>query len=186
MAGKTCGSCGVCCNILRIDELKKPARQDCTYLRVVKPKSPNKCQNYANRPVACSEFKCLWLSNDFDKRFRPDRSGIMMVAYNLGPPVGTCVQILETEKGAYDRWINCLDDVMKLTRWPTGAIILREDHRGQRYLVGGPFMRVKAYRKFRDQQRRIFLKKSVKTQMNRALEQVTVDVDPRHIRWSVL
>ncbi len=110
----------------------------------------------------------------------------MMVAYNLDPPIGTCLQILETTKGAYDRWIGSLDTIMKETRWPTGAIILREDHEGQRYLVGGPFMRVREYRKYRNQQRRIYLRQSGKFSLNRALEQVTVDVDPRHIRWSVL
>ena len=73
-----------------------------------------------------------------------------MIAYNLDPPVGTCVQILETEKGAYARWVEYLDLVMKRTRWPTGAIILREDHEGRRYLVGGPPARVASYRAFRN------------------------------------
>jgi hypothetical protein len=65
-AGRSCGDCAMCCKLLRIDELQKPAYQWCVHAR---PGSKGGCCSiYQDRPGACKGYACEWLVNtDFDK-----------------------------------------------------------------------------------------------------------------------
>jgi len=73
--GKTCGSCTLCCSVLEIAELKKPAG----------PRCPNcvsgaGCSIYAERPQVCRDFECEWLmSRDLSRQFRPDLIGTILM-----------------------------------------------------------------------------------------------------------
>lgn len=65
-AGRACGDCALCCKLLRIDELQKPAYQWCVHAR---PGTRHgACSIYTGRPSACKSYACEWLVNtDFDK-----------------------------------------------------------------------------------------------------------------------
>lgn len=65
-AGRSCGECALCCKLLRIDELEKPAYQWCVHARPG-VKDPGCCSIYNERPGACRGYACEWLVNtDFD------------------------------------------------------------------------------------------------------------------------
>ena len=55
--GCGCGSCSLCCRVLDIAELNKPAHTWCRHCR------PGKggCSIYADRPPVCRRFACVWL-----------------------------------------------------------------------------------------------------------------------------
>lgn len=69
MSERHCGTCGLCCKILRIPELSKPAGPWCTHCR------PGKgCAIYPDRPEVCRDFQCGWLKiPEMGEELRPDR-----------------------------------------------------------------------------------------------------------------
>jgi len=76
VAGRTCGSCNVCCVALTIDdpELQKPQGIRCRNAR-----PDNSCAVYDNRPRTCRGFYCGWrLFKWIREPLRPDRSGVLV------------------------------------------------------------------------------------------------------------
>jgi len=68
--GRVCGDCQLCCKLLPIPTLAKPANQRCRYQRHHKG-----CIVYARRPLDCRAFGCRWLIDDTTKSLpRPDRA----------------------------------------------------------------------------------------------------------------
>lgn len=67
---RQCGDCQLCCKLLPVPPLGKPAGKRCKYQRVGKG-----CTVYPKRPHACRVFSCLWLEqDDTDALSRPDRA----------------------------------------------------------------------------------------------------------------
>lgn len=56
-AERICGSCSLCCKIMRIEELEKPADSWCRHCTVGKG-----CRIYSERPAECRRFTCGYLS----------------------------------------------------------------------------------------------------------------------------
>lgn len=86
MSERQCGECTACCTHLKIDtaELQKLAGPDCEHLR---PKRG--CGIYETRPQACRDFLCLWRQMpDMPDDWRPDRSGMLLVATKENVPPG--------------------------------------------------------------------------------------------------
>jgi uncharacterized protein len=85
--GKSCGECTLCCSVLQIDELKKPAGPACSHCIV-----GGGCAIYASRPQICRDFECLWLSErELPRHFRPDRIGaLFMEAHDTGQYQAVC------------------------------------------------------------------------------------------------
>lgn len=54
--GRSCDGCTMCCKVLSIDELNKPADQWCQHCQVGQG-----CTIYAERPDECRSFNCMWL-----------------------------------------------------------------------------------------------------------------------------
>ena len=74
MADKSCGECGMCCKLLAIAEIQKPADHWCRSF-----KRGCGCGVYDSRPAACRGFECLWLQSEkLDDRWRPDRARFVM------------------------------------------------------------------------------------------------------------
>lgn len=77
-----CGSCSLCCKMLDIAALEKPAQQWCP--QCIPGVS---CKIYDARPDACRSFDCLWLAsrrgapqNFMPDELRPDRcKGLLML-----------------------------------------------------------------------------------------------------------
>ncbi len=71
---KACGDCGMCCKLLSIEALAKPAGAWCGSF-----KRGQGCSIYADRPPACQGFICLWLDSEkLDDAWRPDRAKFLM------------------------------------------------------------------------------------------------------------
>lgn len=80
----SCGECGVCCTLLAIEELGKPAGPACEHLQ-------GGCAIYDDRPSSCRGFHCLWLKSErltpearMGPDWRPDRAGFVMYSERGG------------------------------------------------------------------------------------------------------
>ena len=78
----TCGTCSLCCKILDIDELGKPAGTWCEHCA-----RPG-CSQYAERAEICRTFECLWLQsqtrsdfNPMPEALRPDRCHAILTVH---------------------------------------------------------------------------------------------------------
>ena len=71
---RACGSCGLCCKLVAVEELAKPAHQWCSHFVTGKG-----CAIYADRPGECRTFRCLWLMRpQLSDAWRPNRSRIVL------------------------------------------------------------------------------------------------------------
>lgn len=71
---KSCGDCTLCCKLLGVAALDKPAGQWCAHVRCGAG-----CGIYAQRPPACRSFQCLWSGAEgLDERWRPDRAKFVL------------------------------------------------------------------------------------------------------------
>ncbi len=59
-SGRDCGSCSMCCCLLEIEDLNKPADKWCGHCRP----GNGGCSIYADRPEVCRNFACQWLINE--------------------------------------------------------------------------------------------------------------------------
>jgi len=94
-ASRSCGTCSLCCTILRVDELAKPAGRDCVHQRGVQG-----CAIHATRPPICRAYRCLWLQGGLEDDERPDRTGGIVDLETTG--VGLRLAIRETRAGIFD------------------------------------------------------------------------------------
>jgi hypothetical protein len=78
--GRECGDCTLCCKVMAIEQLAKPASSWCPHC-----KPGRGCQIYADRPDECRSFNCLWLANDrLDERWRPSKSKLVLTTSDDG------------------------------------------------------------------------------------------------------
>lgn len=85
---RKCGSCRVCCVVMKITELNKPEFTSCDHL--VKRQTTRSCGIYNDRPEECRTFQCAWLTGLGTNNQRPDRCGVMLTgtaSYENEPPV---------------------------------------------------------------------------------------------------
>lgn len=70
--GRECGTCTMCCEVLRIEALAKPELTPCTHQQ-------GGCSIYPVRPSACREFFCGWRALPFvGTHWYPPDSGMMV------------------------------------------------------------------------------------------------------------
>jgi hypothetical protein len=71
---RPCGECSLCCKVLRINALDKPAGQWCGHFR-----KGLGCSIHALSPVECQRFQCFWtISSVLGPEWRPDRSKLVL------------------------------------------------------------------------------------------------------------
>jgi Fe-S-cluster containining protein len=76
VAGRTCGSCNVCCIALTIDD---PQLQKLQGHRCRNARTDNSCAIYATRPETCRTFYCGWRRLKWIREtLRPDHSGVLV------------------------------------------------------------------------------------------------------------
>ena len=69
-SARRCGDCQLCCKLLPVVELGKPASCRCEHQRAGKG-----CAIYADKPMSCALWNCRWLVDDECASLpRPDRS----------------------------------------------------------------------------------------------------------------
>jgi hypothetical protein len=75
MADRRCGDCTLCCRLLAVKELDKPANMRCSH------QSSRGCAIYRQFgfPASCALWSCRWLVNDDTADMqRPDRCGYVI------------------------------------------------------------------------------------------------------------
>ncbi|WP_313193548.1 hypothetical protein [Shinella zoogloeoides] len=85
VAGRSCGTCTLCCRLPDIDLLDKPANVWCRHCV-----AGEGCSIYADRPSVCRDFLCLWMTDEgLAEAWEPSRSHMMV--YRQGPQVTVLV-----------------------------------------------------------------------------------------------
>lgn len=78
--GRECGDCTLCCKVMAIEHLAKPASSWCPHC-----KPGRGCLIYPERPEERRNFNCLWLVNDrLDQRWRPSKSRLVLTTSDDG------------------------------------------------------------------------------------------------------
>jgi len=72
--GRQCGDCTLCCKVMAIEQLAKPAGSWCPHCM------PGRgCSRYAARPEECRLFDCLWLTDErFGPHWKPNRARLVL------------------------------------------------------------------------------------------------------------
>ena len=72
--GRTCGTCMLCCKVMRVDELNKAAGVLCSYAV-----TGSGCTIRDQRPRSCRRFFCGWrLDPNIDSLWKPSISGFVL------------------------------------------------------------------------------------------------------------
>ena len=80
MTGRACGDCTLCCKVMAIEEIAKPAGQWCRHC-----KPGRGCLVYDDRPAECRAFNCLWLMDErFGPHWKPARSKMVLTSSDDG------------------------------------------------------------------------------------------------------
>jgi hypothetical protein len=95
--GRACGDCSLCCKLLAIDALNKPAGSWCPHC------APGRgCGVYADRPSECRTFHCCWLTTpNLGPEWRPTKS--KMVLYVEGEKNVLAVRVDPGDPSAWRR-----------------------------------------------------------------------------------
>lgn len=80
-----CGDCTLCCDLLPVKWLDKPAGESCVHCQ-------GGCLIHDTKPAECSGFECAWLQSNVDNQnLRPDRCGIVFEKTKGGEFFGTVI-----------------------------------------------------------------------------------------------
>jgi hypothetical protein len=80
MTARACGDCTLCCKVMAIEKLSKPAGRWCRHC-----KPDRGCQIYGHRPSECRDFNCLWLIDQrFGPHWRPNKSKLVLTVSEDG------------------------------------------------------------------------------------------------------
>ena len=83
-----CGDCRMCCRVMAVDEIQKPADVRCAH------QTRAGCGIYSSRPPSCQAYECMWLESQdpertdveaFPPEWRPDRIGFVMDGAGVDP-----------------------------------------------------------------------------------------------------
>jgi hypothetical protein len=92
---RECGSCGLCCKLMIIEDLGKPANRWCQHYR-----QGAGCGIYESRPTECGTFVCGWLVNEaLDERWKPNTA-----RFFLWQPAGARRMIIEVDPAFPQAW----------------------------------------------------------------------------------
>ncbi|MBR0869257.1 hypothetical protein JQ633_02720 [Bradyrhizobium tropiciagri] len=92
-SGRRCGDCTLCCKVMAIEELAKPANAWCRHC-----KPGRGCVIYDDRPAECRSFSCVWLINQLlEDHWRPNKSKLVLTTSEDGIEV-------RCDPGVPDAW----------------------------------------------------------------------------------
>ncbi len=101
-AARSCGPCSLCCSVLRVDDLEKPAGMNCRHQLGVPAGDPDEamiadgsqpspigpvaggCGIYHDRPSICRAYQCLWRQGGLEDDERPDETGGIVDLETIG------------------------------------------------------------------------------------------------------
>ncbi|HLG79597.1 MAG TPA: hypothetical protein VKY22_01170 [Bradyrhizobium sp.] len=74
MTDRVCGDCSLCCKVMAVETLGKPAGSWCTHC-----KPGRGCRIHESRPEECRRYSCLWLTDPwFGEHWKPNRSKLVL------------------------------------------------------------------------------------------------------------
>lgn len=77
---KSCGDCGLCCKLMGVAALAKPAGRWCRHFG-----KATGCRVYDQRPADCRVFNCLWLLTDaLGPEWKPSACGFVLHSEDRG------------------------------------------------------------------------------------------------------
>ncbi len=80
LPGRQCGDCTLCCKVMAIEQLAKPARTCGPHC-----KPGRGCRIYPDRPEECGAFSCVWLVNELlEEHWKPSRSKLVLTTSDDG------------------------------------------------------------------------------------------------------
>jgi hypothetical protein len=80
MTDRRCGDCTLCCKVMAVEALGKPAGGWCPHC---KPRRG--CLIYETRPEECRQYGCLWLTDArFGEHWKPSRSKLVLTVSEDG------------------------------------------------------------------------------------------------------
>ena len=103
---RVCEDCTLCCKVMAIDELEKPAGTWCQHC-----KAGSGCKIYAERPTECQTFNCLWLIDErLGPHWKPNRSKVVLTTSEDGLEIGATpdFQMLGVKSPSEIRYTNGL------------------------------------------------------------------------------
>ena len=120
---RKCGKCSLCCTVLNIEEIQKPAGLKC-------PACAKKrgCNVYQSRPQQCRDYECFWLQDKnsvLPEFLNPDQCGFFVDIANDYSRIVLHVDPDRPdawEKGAGGQWVENM-------RRKTEIVIVRGDRR---------------------------------------------------------
>jgi hypothetical protein len=84
---RVCGECSLCCKVIAVDVLQKPAGAWCGHCL-----KTSGCAIYERRPDECRQFNCGWLVNpEFGDEWYPRRSKMVLTFDRRANRVGVHV-----------------------------------------------------------------------------------------------
>jgi hypothetical protein len=116
--GRTCGDCSLCCKLLRIEELNKPAGRWCPHC------APGRggCGIYDGRPQECRTFNCAWLMlAHLGPEWHPTRARMVLTFEASGKRI-----VLHVDPGSPAMW-RTEPYFSQIKQWAKAAV----DHAGQ-------------------------------------------------------
>jgi len=106
----SCGSCSLCCTVMKVEmppEEPKPWGKPCQHLC---SKGPG-CSIYRDRPVACRDFECFWLTSQrwpalaLPSGLRPDRCGVVVTVNSSGSIIVHCQYPASWKRSPIREWL---------------------------------------------------------------------------------
>lgn len=101
---RSCGPCTVCCRVLEIEALDKPAGLLCRH------NTGSACGIYRERPDVCARWYCAWRKiGALPDELRPDLSGVVFSLENRPPVADTPEEVCVVGRAvdgaqAFERW----------------------------------------------------------------------------------
>ena len=109
VAGRSCGSCTLCCRLPEIDAFSKPANVPCSNCIHARG-----CAIYQDRPQLCRDFLCLWMiSEGLTEEWHPSHSHMMI--YAQGPQITVLVDPAYPDAWRHEPYIS------QLRQWASDA-----------------------------------------------------------------
>jgi hypothetical protein len=90
---RQCGDCSLCCKVVAVQELNKPAGQWCSHFS-----RGHRCTIYDDRPLSCRAFGCHWLLDEtMGNEWYPHRCKMVVQAMKMA-------LVVHVDPGTHQPW----------------------------------------------------------------------------------
>jgi len=112
VAGRSCGTCTLCCKLFPVRELDKAAGRWCPH--VVQGRG---CAIHPRRPTVCRQFFCQWLLNpDLGPEWKPENAKFVLSIYPGSNSLAVTVDPTAAQAWTKEPYYR------RLKQWATAAV----------------------------------------------------------------